>query len=309
MNKILKLAFTSLAWLALMPLAMATESDHGFSQLFVFGDSLSDPGNRFAVDGVTANPPFEPIPSAAYGIGGHHYSNGRTWVEVFAQQLSLVESAKPAFRDPAYGNFAYSGARAITTHVPGFDTQVQMFLGIHGCAAPSDALYVVQFGGNDLRDALDAFLAGGNPMPILENSIGTIVSNIGILAQCGATKFLIVNAPNLGAAPAVPAPFKDAVTGLSYGFNLGLNDALNFYFPQGLEFHYLDLFGFVTTATEMPQGFGFTNVISPCLTFGVIEGAYCKNRDQHLFWDAIHPTKKAHRIIGEIALGSIGVTE
>ena len=52
MNKILKLAFTSLAWLALMPLAMATESDHGFSQLFVFGDSLSDPGNRFAVDGV-----------------------------------------------------------------------------------------------------------------------------------------------------------------------------------------------------------------------------------------------------------------
>lgn len=39
--------------------------------------------------------------------------------------------------------------------IPGFSAQIGMFLGHYG-GADSDALYVVQFGGNDVRDALVA---------------------------------------------------------------------------------------------------------------------------------------------------------
>lgn len=280
------------------------ESDHGFSALFVFGDSLSDPGNAFAITGETANPPFQPIPSAAYGVGGHHFSNGRTWVEVMAQQMRLTRGAKPAFRDPAFGNFAFAGARALTFTSPGFDTQVQTYLAINGCAAPQNALFVVQFGGNDLRAAMDAALNGQDAVPILGNAIAAIAQNIGILAQCGARHFLIANAPNLGAAPAVPPAFKGLVTGMSQQFNENLSATLAAYFPVGLNFYDLDMFSFVTAATMMPGGFGFSNATTPCLTFGVVENAFCKDRDGHLFWDAIHPTKKAHRLLAENALGA-----
>ena len=54
-----------------------------------------------------------------------------------------------------------------------------------------------------------------------------------------------------------------------------------------------------------PQSMGFTNVATPCLSFGVSEGAFCKDRNGHFFWDAIHPTKKAHALLGEIAYGNV----
>ena len=50
---------------------------------------------------------------------------------------------------------------------------------------------------------------------------------------------------------------------------------------------------------------GFTNTDTPCLAFGVTAGAFCKDRDDYLFWDAIHPTKEAHAILGGIARGNL----
>ena len=80
--KVLKIKFAAIpALLFLAASAAFAETDHGYDRLFVFGDSLSDPGNRFAVTGETAHPPFVPVPDSAYGVGGHHFSNGRTWVE------------------------------------------------------------------------------------------------------------------------------------------------------------------------------------------------------------------------------------
>ena len=40
----------------------------------VFGDSLSDPGNVFALTGAVSNTPYAVIPSAPYTVGGLHFS-------------------------------------------------------------------------------------------------------------------------------------------------------------------------------------------------------------------------------------------
>ena len=45
----------------------------------VFGDSLSDPGNVFALTGDVSNTPYDIIPSAPYAVGGLHFSNGKIW--------------------------------------------------------------------------------------------------------------------------------------------------------------------------------------------------------------------------------------
>jgi phospholipase/lecithinase/hemolysin len=33
----------------------------------------------------------------------------------------------------------------------------------------------------------------------------------------------------------------------------------------------------------------------------------CTDPDQHLFWDGIHPTRAAHRLVGNIAVNLLSV--
>lgn len=292
-----------LAWAATPALA---ETDHGFNRLFVFGDSLSDPGNRFAITGETAHPPFSPIPDAAYGVGGHHFSNGRTWVEVLAQKMNLTEWAKPANRDPAFGNYAYGGARAraYAPTAPSFSDQVAQWIGNGNCTPGSlqaDTLFVVQFGGNDLRDVLQADPTDPATALIIPEAIEAIITNIGVLRYCGAHHFLIANVPDLGATPLVPGPLKPLVSGAAEDFNFALEFLLGLHHGN-MNRSTVDLFEFVNTV----QGFGTTD--TPCLTFNVTEGAFCQDRDDYLFWDAIHPTKKAHAILADIAYGNLPPT-
>src|SRR4051812_23961227 len=90
-----------------------------YSGLVVFGTSLSDSGNAFALTGEQSTAPdfaLDPllVPSAPYAAGGHHFSNGATWIEQFARSVGLAASVRPAFAatDSAASNYAVGGARA-----------------------------------------------------------------------------------------------------------------------------------------------------------------------------------------------------
>ena len=90
-----------------------------YSGIVVFGTSLSDSGNAFALRGGTNTPPdyiLDPllIPGAPYARGGHHFSNGATWVEQFARSLRLAGSVRPAFGSDSLKatNYAVGAARA-----------------------------------------------------------------------------------------------------------------------------------------------------------------------------------------------------
>jgi len=72
--------------LAVAAVTVPTSAQTGFAGLVVFGTSLSDPGNAFALRGEASQAPdyqVDPflVPSAPYSRGGHHFSNGATWVE------------------------------------------------------------------------------------------------------------------------------------------------------------------------------------------------------------------------------------
>src|SRR4051795_2458754 len=96
---------TSLAVVSLLAVVTATVHTTGrapFDRIVAFGASLSDPGNAFALRGGTNTPPdylLDPllVPSAPYARGGHHFSNGATWVEQLGQSLALAGSVRPAF--------------------------------------------------------------------------------------------------------------------------------------------------------------------------------------------------------------------
>ena len=284
-------------------------ADAPYSRLVVFGDSLSDPGNHFAITGLFSIPPFAPIPSASYKDGKFHFSIGATWAEGLARKLGLGHSAKSAFRKPGKGtNYAVGGARARggTTSVD-LTTQVSTFLGDFANSASSDALYVIWIGSNDVRDAFVALatdMSGATSIAIITSAVTTEAANIGALVAAGATKFLVLNAPNVGITPAVKSfglPAVVAATMLSGAYNAGLStalDSLETAFPS-IEIIRFDTFALLSTIAADPEAFRLKNVEDSCITPGVIIGAICDKPKGFLFWDFIHPTKTTHRLIRE----------
>jgi phospholipase/lecithinase/hemolysin len=91
-----KLIAACLVALLAVPALAAAQSS--FSGIVVFGTSLSDPGNAVALNGEAGTPHdflVDPllIPSAPYAKGGHHFSNGATWIEQYARTVGLAGGA------------------------------------------------------------------------------------------------------------------------------------------------------------------------------------------------------------------------
>ena len=82
-------ALAALGTLAVALSGTALASESPYSSIVVFGDSLEDPGNAFVLTGEIATQPCAPIPASAYAVGGHHFSNGRTWVEQLGRHMGL----------------------------------------------------------------------------------------------------------------------------------------------------------------------------------------------------------------------------
>jgi phospholipase/lecithinase/hemolysin len=284
----------------------------GPRKLVVFGDSLTDPGNVYALTGGVSVPPFAPVPTYPYAIGGFHFSNGPTWVEFLASQNVTSRSSKPAFKVPgAFTNYAVGSTRArpgageLPEQALAF--QVQRFLADFGGVAPADHQYVIFLGGNDLRDALVAALVDPTfvtSQQILTAAVASIAVNVQTLHAAGARRFVIVNGPDLGLVPGVAALGAQAQAGgtlLSMLFNQGLAGAVaQLKALPGSSFKEVDIFTALRDVVDSPQDYGLTNVTAPCLTFGVVVNFKCKVPDQYLFWDAIHPTRAGQRILANV---------
>ena len=294
--------------------AVATASASDFSRVVAMGDSLSDPGNGFVLTGNVAVPPFDPVPRAAYAIGGHHVSNGRTWAEQLAKDLKLLRSAGPALRVPKiFSNYALAGSRARPEGWRPAIDQVNLFLSDFNKQAPSDALYLFAFGGNDVLDALVAYIGTPAIPPnppaayaILTEAVDAIADNLVVLCDAGARHIMVGNFPNTGITRAVLSVGDtngELATGLALAANVGLKDALDkIVVPQcpSTQFLVLDIFSILTDIAENPESYGFVDN-SPCLKFEVTANAICANPNRKFFWDALHPTKAGHRFLADAA--------
>ena len=279
-----------------------------FDRLVVFGTSLSDSGNAFVLRGGTNTPPnyeLDPflVPDVPYARGGHHFSNGATWIEQYARPRGLAASAQPSARGANAGatNYAVGAARAYEDRRNvNLGQQVRSFLDDSGGKAPSDALYIIEFGGNDVRDVL--FTQDFN---ILSEALGSIRGHIGILAERGARNILVWNLPNLGLTPALSALGPD-VAGFAHLVTLEWNRNLALivagYRAAGLNIALLDVYGKVNEVVADPAAFGLTNVKNACISPTV----ECTRPDEFLFWDGIHPTAAAHAIVAQQAAATLG---
>ena len=311
-----------------------------FSGIVVFGTSVSDPGNAYALltrpvmglnytCSVTQSlPPYATVvaedlyPCAPYAIGGHRFSDGETWIEQFAARRGLAIEVGPAFQrsNGKARNYAVSGARA--TVVAGrvsLPQQVDAFLTDVGGTAPADALYVIEIGNNDVGDALKEFImvyvqtgdmdkARPAAQTVISGALTSIAGNIQALYAAGARKFLVLNAAKFNLVPVVTLQGAQAIAlggALSDGFNAGL--VQNVLMPlsaalPGIQIAQLDLASRMVDIINHAGNYGLTNVSGFCITPNVAPFK-CEQPSTFFFWDGIHPTNAVHAIIAQAAAG------
>jgi len=301
-----RLAVTALVAFACMAGPVLAEGQP--QEVTVFGDSLSDPGNVFALTGTVSHTPYAVIPSAPYTVGGLHFSNGKTWIEQRPAGDVNAQSSGPAYQvSGVFTNYAVGGARARPASggllQADLTVQVQNYLADFGGAARPGATHVIFIGGNDIRDALQAG-GGAASLAILGAAVNAVATNIQTLYFAGARRFVVVNGPDVGLVPAVrlfgPAA-QAAATALSAGYNAGLAAAVTALSGlPGIDIVSVDLFGFLDDIVANPGQYGLTNVTDMCITPGVKGDAKCSNPNDYLFWDGIHPTSAGHALLADL---------
>jgi len=318
------------ALLALLPLAtgMAADyNDHGYSRIFIFGASFIDPGNRYADTGLISSPPFiDPFAPVAYEVGGHRATNGRTWVEIMAQEMGLTKWAKPAYRDPVFGNYAYDHAhvRDVSSPYikwgPSVGEQIEAWKVNGYCTGGpmnpmNGTLFVVDSGGADLLDVLQA-PDEETGAAIVGGILFAIRSHVETLYDCGARNFLIADLLPLGIAPGVALVGDPEIANqMAQEFNMALQFVIDGIvndpnYPN-LNISTTGFFEAGMWMMEFWEELGFTNVTDSCITFFEPdpEYAYCDQPKGYFFWDYLHPTKAAHALLGRHALGQLPIPD
>ncbi len=293
-----------LCWALLFPF-VATAGP--FTDLFVFGDSLSDQGNVHLFTGGLV-PPIEYTDGTHYG----RFTNGLNYIDGLAASLGLnsLSSSAPG----GVHNYAFGGARTDSQSVGGFPVpgalsilaQKDRFISdLVGGSADPNALFVVWAGANNLIDIVET-AAGDpsyNPATALAKAVADVGTIVDDLALKGARNILVPNLPDFGVLPLVtdfgPQVSTDA-SKLTIAFNDSLGSVLNG--VQGL-FSDLNLVRFDTFALfnavlADPAAFGFSNTTAGCYSkFGEPGGATCANPDEYVSWDGFHPTSAIHSLL------------
>ena len=292
---------STLVWVVLLSLLFTGVEQaiaSTFSQLVVFGDSLSDAGNHLALLG---------IPQPPYDNG--QFSNGPVWVSQFATKLGVpIPTASLA----GGTNYAYGGAETgngfsrYQSSIPNTGNQINTYLSGH---TPNASQLFVVFGGHN------NFLLGGTDPTV---PVADMVNEITTLANAGAKSFLVSTLMPLGEIPkVVGGPYEAILNTLTVEFNTRLTSQLaQLRTTLGVNIYEFDTYGVVEDMLARPGSYGLTNVTQRAYTGGSDPGGYggggsiVSNPANYLFWDNVHPTSTAQQYFANAALDAVlGVPE
>jgi phospholipase/lecithinase/hemolysin len=272
-----------LAVVTVLILNGTTHAEGPYSEIIVFGDSVSDTGNVFLfTEGAAVGPPY---------FEGR-FSNGPVWVDVLAANLGLPAPA-PSLIGGA--NYAWGGAETgpgLSTHGTfNVGMQIEQFLEDRG-GFTGDELIIVEAGSNDLifRD----------PPAKSADIVRNLSEHIAVLAAAGGETFLVSNILASGATGKANRLLAKELEKLEQ--------------KLGVTIVPFDMVGVVNAMRHYPEQFGLTNVTDPACPgcgIGIPEpdaaDTLVSSPDEYLWWDLVHMTWVAHQAIGEAATEVLAV--
>jgi len=309
------------AFAACLALWIAPAAAVPLSGVYVFGDSLVDSGNASKAArtfGIFLPGVEDPTP-ASLGYFEGRFTNGYT----FADHFSIAITGKPpksvfpyGYPLPLFGqirfakpkgntmNFAYGGAQGIEgdEDVPGSKAQVTAYKALPGGADPN-ALYIINFGGNDLFQVIDDGYSAAKTASYLGDVAARIASQIARLEAIGAQHFLVTGAPDIGIAPAYPDPDVQArATAASLlldsliQLELAELRAKASFTGELLFFSYFDFIEDVFTQPEI-YGLPELNFTDLCITVRTPDANGNIDCTGLAFFDDVHPTAEVHHAL------------
>ena len=260
-----------------------------FDRLYVFGDSLSDNGNAYDLSRG-----YQPHNPYYYG----RYSNGILWPEILTHDFQLPVSS---LTDVAFAGAETSG---YASHVPGLVEQVDLFLMRNNSVDP-DAIYMIWAGGNNFLH---------NPLATddaIQSAVEDIDTAIKKLSEHGASRFLILNLPDLGIIPVARLMDDDehilskTLTRDSRQFNRLLDTHMDdLQTEYGFSIMRLDIYELIHNISDNPNLYRMKDVEHACYQ-GKMHDAnpalVCHDPDAFLYWDEVHPTHTGHKYIAAAA--------
>ncbi|XP_027107555.2 GDSL esterase/lipase 2-like [Coffea arabica] len=274
--------------------------------LFVFGDSLIDPGNNNYINTSTrfqAN--FPPYGESFFKYPSGRFCDGRVIPDFIA------EYAKLPFIPPylqigyqyqlAYGaNFASAGAGALVETYPGsvVDLKTQLWhfneaeklprsnIGRRGAERiVSNSVYLFSIGANDYSSYSrnSNIFKSSTPEDYVAMVVGNITAALEEIYKKGGRKFGVLNLPPLGCVPASRAADLAAggtgecngqITALAKLHNVLLSKKLEHLQKQlkGFRYSYFDFFAVFVDLFDNPSKYGFKEVKGACCGSGPFRG-------------------------------------
>jgi cholinesterase len=271
------------ASVAIVPVAMTSIAGaSSYSAVVVYGDSLSDNGNVYAVDGHTV-----PLPPPYYYDG--RFSNGPVAVEQLAAQLGIpLEDFAFGGATTGIGNYGDGGTQTTVVALPGMQEELGLSAPFLSSPLVPSALFIVWGGAND-------FIVNGSPAV----AAADIVNIVNVLLADGAQHILVPGVPDIGLTPDYYGD--SAATTYSETFNADLQAIL----PAGAT--YFDTFNLLDEIEADPSKYGITDLTDPC--FNAMTLSICGDPSQHLFWDGFHPTTTVDTIVAEQFDGVVAAPE
>lgn len=286
-----------------------------FSGLVVFGDGLNDMGKW----GKLTNFKYPP---AEVGFYESRWTNGKVWVEHFAEALKLPISLD--------NNYAMGGATTglfnineplkqalqLNEKAPlsGMLAQVQTYLATQP-QIDDKTLFVLWAGGHDIGNYLEYGLPDLTKYPPANN----YKESIELLVRAGARNIFVSTMPDMGYSPIYIGTEKQAkASALCQNLNAGLQEINDNYKNSAVKFYKFDGAAVFTKISTNPTEYGIkyteaylpmnvinfmhpleqTNISIPNRDKGL-------NPDEFMNWWAVSASAKVHKILAEEAIAFI----
>ncbi len=263
---------------------------YAYSDLIIFGDSLSDTGNAVY---------FFDLPSPYYN---NRISDGPLAVDHLATKLGLSTARSGHLLGNITGsNYAVDGARAYGSDTEDLDKQVDSYLDHTGNLADPAALYLVAIGGNDVRSIRTHSPAAASSQ--IEHIAASIKLNSTRLLSRGAKTLLIANIPDIGR---IPETLADGTSSKASTYTRQLNltierDVALLRGQYQADIKLFDFYAYFAAILDQASQYGFTHTTAGCYTLFVGYHSACgpDSFDHFVFFDSIHPTGATHRLLGQ----------
>ncbi|CAN4104001.1 unnamed protein product [Withania somnifera] len=180
----------------------------------------------------------------------------------------------------------------------------------------SNSLFAVVIGSNDLFNYLISKSKNPitkSPQEYIQLMLSTFSNQLMQIHNLGARKFLIVGIGPIGCTPSQrflssSGNCNDEANHCATIYNKGLQSMLlklKSQLKEDFNYSYFNIYDFFVDLIQDPTKYGFLEIKAACCGIGILRAEiacipisqYCPNRNDHVFWDKVHPTEAVDKIL------------